>query len=329
MEADPANCVGVRDTQQVMYKGHRIAIVIPAYNEERHLPQVLNSIPEFVDHIIVVDDASQDRTYDVALACGGPPRLLVLRSAHNQGVGGSTILGYRKAIELDSAIVVKMDGDGQMVPEFLEALIAPIVEQDFDYAKGNRFILGEFLSSMPTHRLLGNIVLTFLTKLASGYWNIFDPQNGYTAIQIDALRALNLDAIHQRFFFENDMLVHLNLNRRRVTDVAIPARYGEEISHLNPFKIGLTFPFLLLRRFFYRIYQKYVLRDFSPIALFLFLGLTLFTWGSFFGLYLWVESYLTGRFTPTGTIMLALLPLILGFQLLLQAIVLDIQETPK
>ena len=311
-----------------MYKGQRIAVVVPAYNEERHIGQVIKNIPGFVDHIIVVDDASKDRTYEAALACGDS-RLVALRSAENQGVGGATILGYRKAIELDCAIIVKMDGDGQMGAEYLETLLVPIVEQGYDYAKGNRFIHGEFLNHMPRHRLLGNIVLTFLTKLASGYWNIFDPQNGYTAIQQDALIELNLAALHRRFFFENDMLVHLNLFRRRVVDVAIPARYGEEVSHLNPLQIGLTFPFLLLRRFFYRIYQKYVLRDFSPIALFLFSGLALFAWGTFFGLYLWVESYLTGRFTPTGTIMLALLPLILGFQLLLQAIVLDIQDTPK
>jgi hypothetical protein len=168
-----------------------------------------------------------------------------------------------------------------------------------------------------------------MTKLASGYWHIFDPQNGYTAIKADALRHLNLDAIHKRFFFENDMLSHLNYQRARVKDVAIPARYGEEVSDLNPFKIGLTFPFLLLGRFFRRIYQKYILRDFSPIALFLILGALLFLWGLGFGVYLWVETHLTGRLTPTGTIMLALLPLILGFQLLLQAIVLDIHETPR
>lgn len=311
-----------------MYKDHRIAIVVPAYNEAHYIGQVIKSLPDFVDHIIVIDDASQDDTYGAALACADR-RLIALKSPQNQGVGGATILGYRKALELDSAIIVKMDGDGQMPPEFLPALLDPVIEQSYDYAKGNRFLFGESLAFMPKHRLIGNVALTFLTKLASGYWNVFDPQNGYTAIKMEALQAIDLDAVHKRFFFENDMLVHLNFFRKRVTDVAIPAHYGEEVSDLNPFKISLTFPFLLIRRFFYRVYQKYVLRDFSPIALFLFLGLLLFAWGFLFGLYLWAETIITGRLTPTGTIMLALLPLILGFQLLLQAIVLDINETPK
>ena len=311
-----------------MYKGLRITTIIPAHDEARHIGQVINTMPELVDHVIVVDDCSQDDTSQVALACADP-RVMVLQTPDNQGVGGATVFGYRRALELGSDVVVKMDGDGQMAPEYLPFLLDAIVEQDYDYAKGNRFLAGESLAFMPRHRLLGNIVLTFMTKLASGYWNIFDPQNGYTAIKADVLRLLNLDTIHKRFFFENDMLIHLNFFGCRVKDISIPARYGEEKSDLSSFKASVTFPLLLLRRFLYRVYQKYVLRDFSPIALFLFLGLILFGWGVAFGIYLWIESQLTGRLTPTGTIMLSLLPLILGFQLLLQAIVLDIQETPK
>jgi len=314
--------------RETVYKDFRIASVIPAHNEARHIANVVKTMPAFVDHLIVVDDCSHDGTSEIAVACG-EPRLTVLKQPLNQGVGGATILGYRKAIELNSDIVVKIDGDGQMDPEYLSILLDAIIEQGYDYAKGNRFLAGESLTFMPRHRLIGNIVLTFMTKLASGYWHIFDPQNGYTAIKADALRLLKLDDIHQRFFFENDMLVHLNLFGLRVKDVAIPACYGEEKSDLNPLKIGATFPLLLLRRFFFRIYQRYVLRDFAPVALFLFLGIILFGWGVLFGIYLWVEAIVTGRLTPTGTIMLALLPLILGFQLLLQAIVLDIQETPK
>ena len=311
-----------------MYNGHRITTVIPAHDEARHIGQVIKTMPELVDHVIVVDDCSHDDTSQVALSCGDP-RLIILQTPNNLGVGGAMVLGYRKAVELGSDVIVKMDGDGQMPAEYLSSLLDAIVEQDYDYAKGNRFLASESLAFMPRHRLLGNIGLTFMTKLASGYWNIFDPQNGYTAIKASTLRLLNLDAIHKRFFFENDMLIHLNFFGCRVKDIPIPARYGEEKSDLSLFKVGVTFPLLLLRRFFYRVYQKYVLRDFSPIALFLFLGLILFGWGALFGAYLWVESQLTGRLTPTGTIMLSLLPLILGFQLLLQAIVLDIQETPK
>jgi glycosyltransferase involved in cell wall biosynthesis len=311
-----------------MYKGHRITAVIPAHNESRYIGEVIKTMPAIVDHLIVVDDCSSDDTAGTAEACGDP-RVIILRTPDNQGVGGATIFGYRAGIDMASDVLVKIDGDGQMPPNYLEALLDPIIEQGYDYTKGNRFLAGESLAFMPRHRLFGNVVLTFMTKLASGYWHIFDPQNGYTAIKADALRLLDLKALHKRFFFENDMLIHLNFFDRRVKDVAIPARYGEEVSDLNPFKVSVTFPLLLLRRFFYRVYQKYVLRDFSPIALFLFLGIILFGWGVLFGVYLWVESQITGRLTPTGTIMLSLLPLILGFQLLLQAIVLDIQETPK
>lgn len=311
-----------------MYKSHRITTVVPARNEAQHIGKVIKTMPDFVDYVVVVDDASQDGTPEVAPACGDI-RLILLKTSENQGVGGATLLGYRKGLELNSDIIVKMDGDGQMAPEYLSSLLDAIIEQGYDYAKGNRFLAGESLAFMPRHRLFGNIVLTFLTKLASGYWHIFDPQNGYTAIRAEVLRSLDINAIHKRYFFENDMLIHLGFMGRRVKDIAIPARYREEESDLNPFKIGLTFPFLLFRRFLYRIYQKYILRDFSPIVLFLFLGALLFGWGALFGVYLWLKSILTGHLTPTGTIMLSLLPLILGFQLLLQAIVLDIQETPK
>lgn len=311
-----------------MYKNHRITIVVPAYNEARHIAQVIQTLPEFVDRVIVVDDCSTDNTYDVALACESA-RLVALRTPENQGVGGAMVTGYRHAMEIGADIIVKMDADGQMAPEYLPRLLEALIDEGYNYAKGNRFLAGESLTQMPRHRFLGNIALTFLTKLASGYWHIFDPQNGYTAIKTSALQVLDLNRIHKRFFFENDMLVHLNYFGFRVKDVAIPAHYGEEQSHLNPLGIGVTFPFLLLRRFMRRIYQKYVLRDFSPIALFLSLGVLLFGWGAGFGIYLWIRAIVSGMPTPTGTIMLALLPLILGFQLLLQAIVLDIQETPK
>ena len=311
-----------------MYKEQVVTVVLPGYNEASHIGQVIQTMPEFVDHIIVVDDCSEDGTVEAATAAGDA-RLILLTTSYNQGVGGATVMGYQRAMELESDIITKMDADGQMDPAYLSSLLDAITEQGYDYAKGNRFLASESLALMPKHRLFGNIALTFLTKMASGYWHIFDPQNGYTAIRAGALRVLDLNTIHKRYFFENDMLVHLNFFGFRVKDVAIPARYGKEESSMSVFKVSTTFPLLLVRRYFYRIYQKYVLRDFSPIALFLFLGLILFFWGALFGLYLWVETAISGIATPTGTIMLALLPLVLGFQLLLEAIVLDIQETPK
>ena len=311
-----------------MYKDRRIAVVIPAYNEAPHVGGVVAGIPDYVDHILVIDDGSNDETLAIATA-SGDPRVEGRRSTGNLGVGGATILGYEKALELGCDIAVKMDGDGQMSPAHLHLLLDAIIEDDYDYAKGNRFLAGESLHTMPRHRLIGNIILTFLNKLTSGYWHIFDPTNGYTAISADILRRLELDRINRRYFFENDMLIALNFHNARVADVAIPARYGEERSHLNPFKAGIIFPLLFLPRLWRRIYQKYVLRDFSPIALFLFMGLLLFAWGVIFGAYHWILSVATHHVATTGTIMLSVLPLILGFQLILQAIVLDIQETPK
>lgn len=311
-----------------MYKKQRIAVVVPAYNEARHIGEVLRSMPEWVDTIVAVDDCSTDDTLVEIQGCSDA-RLVAIQTTGNQGVGGATMTGYAKALELGCDIVVKMDGDGQMSAAHLPQLLDAVVEQDYDYAKGNRFLSGESLSQMPRHRLIGNMVLTFVNKLASGYWHIFDPQNGYTAIKANVLRQLDLKNIHQRYFFENDMLIALNFNNFRVRDVAIPARYGEEESKLSPFKTGITFPLLFIPRFWRRIYQKYVLRDFSPIALFLIMGLLLLTWGFLFGIFHWVKSVLTGHPATTGTVMFAVLPFILGFQLVLEAIVLDIRETPK
>jgi len=311
-----------------MYKQKRIAAVIPAYNEEQLIESVLADLPSYVDDILLVDDCSTDQTAQKVQACPDQ-RVTLLSTGHNQGVGGATMTGYARAIELGSEIIAKIDGDGQMAPEYLDQLLDAIIEHGYDYAKGNRFLAGASLHAMPRHRLFGNIVLTFLTKLASGYWHVFDPQNGYTAISATALRRLDLSTVHRRYFFENDMLVALNFHNARVADVAIPARYGDERSKLSPFKAGATFPLLLLMRFCRRIYQKYVLRDFSVIALFLVMGLLLFGWGVLFGAYHWILSITTQHVATTGTVMLAVLPLILGFQLILQAIVLDIQETPR
>jgi glycosyltransferase involved in cell wall biosynthesis len=311
-----------------MYKSKNITVIIPAYNEEGFIKSVIETLPDFVDHIVVVDDCSRDRTFDIASACNDG-RVIALKNPVNLGVGGATITGYKKALEMKTDVVVKMDGDGQMPPEYLSQLLDAIIEDGYMYSKGNRFMHGEALASMPKHRLFGNIVLTFMNKLASGQWHIFDPQNGYTAIRADALRELNLNKIHKGYFFENDMLVQLNLNSFRVKDISIPARYGDEESDIKLINTSIMFPMLFIKRFLYRIYHKYILIDFSPIALFLILGLIFFLWGVLFGTYTWIKAIITDSHTPLGTLMLVVVPLILGFQLLLQALVLDIQETQK
>lgn len=311
-----------------MYKEKTICVLVPAFNEERFISTVITTTPKFVDRIIVVDDCSTDQTYEIA-SNSGDERVIVLRHKVNQGVGGAVITGYKRALELRFDIIVKMDGDGQMPPAYLPNLLDSIIENDYDYAKGNRFLGKGSLLDMPKHRVFGNFVLTFMTKLASGYWNIFDPQNGYTAVKRTVLESIELGRLSKGYTFENDMLVHLSIHKFRVKDVSMPPIYGSEQSKVKLHRILFSFPPFLFAKFWYRMYQKYVLRDFSPIILFLFFGCILFTWGFVFGALTWYRSAISGRISSTGTVMLSVLPLIMGFELLLQAIVLDINETPK
>jgi glycosyltransferase involved in cell wall biosynthesis len=311
-----------------VFEENRIAVVVPAHNEEAFIASTVRSVPDFVDVIIVVDDASSDGTVRQVEELADP-RAELVRNPTNLGVGGATIAGFRRALELGADIVVKMDGDGQMPPEHVHDLLEAIVHRGYDYAKGNRFLRPDALQAMPRRRLLANMLMTFLTKIASGYWHIFDPQNGFIAIRSTHLQRLDLARIDARYFFENDMLIQLYLLAARVCDVGMPARYGAEVSGVRPLQIAVRFPPRLIRAFLRRIYIRYVLVDFSPVALFLGLGALSFLWGAGFGIYLWVRALTTLHLTPTGTIMLALLPLIMGFQMVLQGIVLDIQETPR
>jgi len=311
-----------------MYQEKKIVVVIPAYNVENHIEGVIKTIPSFIDEIIVVEDASTDDTREVLLALQDS-RVTVVHHSVNQGVGGAMVSGFKRALECGAEVIVKMDGDGQMDPSQLAILLDTIVVGGYDYAKGNRFLDGDQLISMPKARLIGNFGLTFLTKLASGYWNVFDPQNGYVAARADVLRKLPLDRLARRYFFENDMLIHMNIFGARVKDIPIPARYRDERSSMRLTQVVVTFPIHLFKRFWYRIYQKYVLRNFSPVALFWTVGTLLLTWGIGFGAYRWIKSSWTGQSATTGTVMLSVLPLMLGFQLALQAILIEIQESSR
>jgi dolichol-phosphate mannosyltransferase len=311
-----------------MFEGHKIAAVIPAQNEAEHIATVLRDLPQYVDYVVVVDDGSTDGTAQVASTAGGD-RVTVIRNPGPHGVGAATLAGMTHAAELGADILVKVDGDGQMDTTYLESLIEPLVHGSYGYSKANRFLHTDHLRQMPTVRLVGNVLLTFLTKLASGYWRIFDPQNGFVAIRTDIFRKLPTDHIAKDFFFENDMLIHLNILGVRVKDIPIPARYGDEESHLQVWKVLLTFPPRLLRGLCKRIWEKYVLRDFSPIAVFWLLGVPLLLFGFTFGVWHWVLSIYHGRPAPTGTVMLSVLPFLLGFELILQAIVLEIRESEE
>jgi glycosyltransferase involved in cell wall biosynthesis len=311
-----------------MYKDKKVAVVIPAYNVAPHILDVLKTIPGFVDETIVVDDCGTDGTTRI-LTQLIDPRVTVIKHEVNQGVGGAMVTGFKRALKNCADVVVKMDGDGQMDPSYVSSLLDPLIDVGYAYAKGNRFLDNVRLKEMPTLRLIGNYGLTFLTKLASGYWHVFDPQNGFLAIKAEALKWIDLDHLAKRYFFENDMLVHLNIFGFRVKDVSIPARYGEEKSSMSLSEVMVTFPIYLWRRFWYRIYQKDVLRDFSPVALFWFTGLALFTWGFLFGAYTWGKSTLLHQLASTGTVMLSVLPLVIGFELILQAVILEIKESPR
>ena len=305
-----------------------IAIVIPAYRAEKFIQKILSGIPSFVSHIIVVNDCSPDCTAELVEA-SNDARVCLVSHEKNQGVGAAMITGYRKAIELGATIIVKMDSDDQMDPAYLIPLIAPILLGKVDYTKGNRFLHANELKSMPFIRRLGNAGLSFLTKAASGYWNIFDPTNGYTAIHSSLIPLLDKTRIHPRYFFESSMLIELGMHRAVIRDVYIPARYGDGFSSLSVWKTLIEFPPRLLSAFLRRFVVQYFIRDFGIVSVLFLMGLMFSAFGVIYGGYHWYVSAVSGNVAPTGTVMVATLPLIVGSQLLIQALVTDIQSIPR
>ena len=308
-----------------MYRGVCVAAVVPAYREEAHIADVIKTMPDLVDHIVVVDDASPDATAQAALDTRDP-RLHLIRHEHNQGVGSAKRDAHRAALELGADIDVVMDGDGQMDPAHLPSLLDPVID-GFGFAKGNRFFSFGSSAGMPRHRVLGNVVLSFLTKSASGYWHVFDPQNGYTAIRADVLRRLPLDRIASGYSYENDLLVYLNILDVPVADVPIPALYAQEHSSIRLWRVVPELSWELFRGFWRRIWWKYLVWSFSPVALLMLAGLLLIAAGSVDGLFVSVMSI--GAPEPSaGTVMLAVVPFVVGVQTLLVALQLDIQASP-
>jgi glycosyltransferase involved in cell wall biosynthesis len=309
------------------FKSKKICIVIPMYKVEPYIKDVIMGIPTWIWKIILIDDASPDHSSEVVSSVNDP-RVEIIRLESNQGVGGAVLTGYKKAVELGANIIVKMDSDGQMDPAYLIPLIAPILTNRADYAKGNRFLHANELKSMPLIRRIGNAGLSFLTKSASGYWNIFDPTNGYTAISAKIIPLLNTDRISRRFFFETSLLIELGLLRAVVEDVGIPAIYGDEKSHLSEWKTFFEFPPKLVKGFIRRIIFNYFIRDFTAFSLLFISGVFGILFGSYWGIDFWVRSAITGMIASTGTVMIAVLPIILGVQFLLQAMVMDVENVP-
>jgi dolichol-phosphate mannosyltransferase len=312
-----------------MYGTLKVAVVIPTYRAGAHVVGVISAIPDFVDHIIVVDDACPDGTAAIVNANAQDLRIQLVTHSVNQGVGGAMITGYRKALELEADIVAKIDSDGQMDPLLLETFIKPIANGQADYAKGNRFFEVEFLECMPLVRLIGNSVLSIISKMASGYWGLMDPTNGYTAIHKKVLQRLPLDKIDKRYFFESDMLFRLGILRACVHDVPMRAVYGEERSNLKISNVMLSFPGKYFASFCKRIFYTYFLRDFNAGSVQGLLGLMLLSFGSIIGVWHWLASIQSGHVASSGTVMLAALPIMLGGHFLISALNYDIAHSPN
>ncbi len=303
----------------------KLAVVIPAFKAGGTIASVVEAIPSFVDWIIIVDDASPDQQEKVIRSLEDP-RIILLAHEKNKGVGGAMVTGYKKALDLGADLIAKIDADGQMDPEYLDRFARVAILHGCDYVKANRFGHLDALPAMPLARLLGSLILTFLTKIASGYWNVFDPQNGYVMITRDMLCRLDLKRLDQDWFFENAMLINLNILRARIGEIFLPARYGDEGSTMKLSGIISTFPGKLLSGFLFRVYQKYIFRSVSPFFLLVVFGALTIGWGTIWGSFAWYRSIATGVPATTGTVILALLPLLLGFASVLQAFVFDVQD---
>ncbi|ACV34752.1 glycosyltransferase family 2 protein [Accumulibacter sp.] len=307
----------------------RIAVVVPCFRVRDKIVGVIERIGPEVERIYVVDDACPEGTADLVQSVCRDPRVDVIRLAVNQGVGGAVSEGYRCALRDGAQIVVKIDGDGQMAPELVPELISPILAGHADYIKGNRFFFLGGVRQMPAVRLVGNAVLSFLTKLSTGYWQVFDPTNGFTAVSRQALQRCDLARVSKRYFFESDMLFQLALARAVVADFPMKAVYADEQSSLRPMRVVGTFLRGHLVNFARRVLYTYFVRGFSLASVELVIGLLLILFSIAFGVSEWITSTRMGAPATAGTVMLAALPAILGTQLTLSWLHFDIQSEPR
>ncbi|WP_312163482.1 glycosyltransferase family 2 protein [Phenylobacterium sp.] len=302
-------------------------LVIPCYKVRDHIGQVIAGAPAWIEGIVCVDDACPQGTADFLEAQAQDPRVVIVRLPENQGVGGAVLAGYAEAARRGGRILVKVDGDDQMDLKFLPHLVAPILLGEADYTKGNRFTSLSHLASMPGLRVFGNAALSFAAKVSTGYWNVFDPTNGFTAIEASVARLVIEKRIARRYFFETDMLYHLGALRAVVRDVPMPARYGDEVSNLRIG--GIIGPFVLrhLHNFVRRVFGQYFVRDFHVATLELLSGAALLAFGSAYALH-WLAVRDPGQTASAGVVMAAALPVIIGVQLLLQSMNFDVVNVP-
>ena len=308
-----------------MFEGKRVGVVVPAYDEEALIGATLGGIPPLVDRILVVDDGSSDRTGARALELGDS-RVEVLTHERRSGVGAATLTGYRRAMAEGLDVVVVMNGDNQMDPEDLPALVEPVAGGELDYAKANRLASGQAWQLIPKTRFFGNAILSMLTKIASGYWHVADSQSGYTAVSREMLAQLDLDHIYTNYGFPNDMLVHLNVWNARVRDFPSRPIYGVgERSDLRYRHVVPRIAWLLLKGFFWRLWEKYVKRDFHPLVFFYVMGFIATVSGVLLGMVV-VGYRIAGYSIPIATVVLVALLVISGLQFTLFAMWFDMES---
>jgi len=311
-----------------MLEGKTVAVVVPAYNEERLIAETIAGIPQFVDRIFVVDDKSRDATVERAHAAGDP-RVEVVVHEKNQGVGAAIVTGYKRALAERVDVTAVMAGDNQMDPAELESLAGPVARGELDYAKANRLFTGQAWQQIPRYRYLGNAVLSLFTKIASGYWHVADSQAGYTALGLPMLELLDLDRIYKSYGFPNDILVHLNVWNARVRDIPSRPIYGVgEKSGIKVRKVVPRISWLLVKGFFWRMREKYVIRDFHPLVFFYMLGFAMTFLGLALGIFETVLRIM-GHGIPAATIVLVALLLISGSQFVLFGMWFDMESNKE
>jgi dolichol-phosphate mannosyltransferase len=312
-------------------KNKSIAVAIPYYNAANQIEKVIAGLPDFIDAIIIINDKSYEPLplELIKKKCDTKTQLVFLENEINLGVGGATKKGFQYAIDHGFDIVIKVDADNQMDTSYLEKMLKPIISGKVKMTKGNRFRDTKSIKNMPIVRRIGNLTLSFLTKAATGYWNNFDPTNGFIAIKVSVLKKIDFSNLSNRYFFETSLIAELYFTGAKIKDIAMPPIYGDEKSNMQVWKMPVIFLVNLIKILFKRILKKYFLFDFNIGSLYILFGIPLFVFGVFFGLYEWWFYASRNIFAPTGTIMIVSLSIIIGFQLVLQAIQYDIFNAPK
>lgn len=313
-----------------MYRKLKVAAILPCYNEEKMIRKTVETLPDFVDKIITVDDVSIDKTWKVIQQLAKEnSRVVPIQHKKNTGIGGAYISGFKYSLENDMDLIFTMAGDAQCNQDYMSKMADTLLDEKKDYVKANRFIHLNELKQMPPFRRIGNTFITILTKFSSGYYSIFDSQNGYGVFKRKTLETLPFERIGQRYDYENTLLIALSIMGARVKDEPVPAIYGDEVSTIPVFKTSMRALRVVWDGFWKRIYYKYVISGLHPIALFLFSGLILNLVGMFFGTFIVFEKIFRDVSPTTGSVMLCVLPLILGFQLTLTALTMDVSNEPK